>query len=401
MSDAGPWTAREPGLPGPRAPAPGARQPRAAGCGAETVTPNEPVTPNGSVTPTIVVAGVVHHLEGLQGVGRIQRARWGVLAPYAARWPADLVVVGRPTSGVDPVAVIAGLKDAAATGAIPVLHLAPREQVCAECRADVCLSDVPVAGQLARVAKVLIELGGARAGTGRAPERSGVGHSERLEGLRRLAGGIAHEFNNLLFVITGQIELARRKLTPDHPAFVRLTPALDAAGRAAALNRQLQASCRSAPTDPRPTDLNAVLERLDPILRRVIGRELRVEIRGGQGLGRVWADVTEMEQLVLNLVLDARDAGPGGGLLTVETRDVEMDGGAEASLPPGRYVMVAVFAEGVGLDAEPQPGSAGSGFAVVRRIVERHGGRLRVDSAPGRGTAFRVYLPCLDQSAEA
>jgi signal transduction histidine kinase len=355
------------------------------------------------VTPTIVVAGVVHHLEGLQGLGQIQRARWGVLAPYAARWPADLVVVGRSSGGVDPVAVIAGLKDGEATAGIPVLHVVPDEGGCAECRADVCLSDVPVAGQLARVAKVLIELGEARGGTGR-PPRPGPdlsGRSERLEGLGRLAGGIVHEFNNLLFVITGQIELARRKLTPDHAAFARLTPALDAAVRAAALNRQLQAFCRSAPPDPRPTDLNALLERLDPILRRVIGRDLRVEIHAGQGLGRVWADVTEMEQLVLNLVLDARDARPGGGLLTVETRDVEMGGGAEASLPPGRYVMVAVSGEGVGLDAEPLPGSAESGFALVRRIVERHGGRLRVDIAPGRGTTFRVYLPCLDESAEA
>ena len=380
------------------------------------MTPNEPVTPNGSVTPTIVVAGVVHHLEGLQGVGRIQRARWGVLAPYAARWPADLVVVGRPTSGVDPVAVIAGLKDAETTGAIPVLHLAAREPECAECRADVCLSDVPVAGQLARVARVLIELGGARAVAGRAPgqERGPLARSERLEALGRLTGGIVHDFNNLLFVMTGQIELARRQLSPDHPAFARLAPALHAAERAAALNRQLLAFGRGSPADPSPADLNTVVEHVDRMLQRVVGENFRLEVRAGRGLGRVRADASEMEQLVLNLALNARDAMPRGGLLTIETRDVEIAGGTDPPAPPGRYAMVAVSDEGIGMDEEtlkrifepffstkPEGAGSGLGLASVHRIVERHGGRIRVDSAPGRGTTFRVYLPCLEEPAEA
>ena len=221
MSEPGHWTARRPRGLGRRPPAPG-RVPVAQGLKSEAVgTKADP-------TPTIVVAGVVHHLEGLQGLGQIQRARWGVLAPYAARWPADLVVVGRSSGGVDPVAVIAGLKDAEATRGIPVLHVAPHERGCADCRADVCLSDVPVAGQLARVARVLIELGEARAGSGHAlgRDRAPLARSERLEALGRLTGGIVHDFNNLLFVITGQVELARRQLSPDHPAFARLAPAL-------------------------------------------------------------------------------------------------------------------------------------------------------------------------------
>jgi signal transduction histidine kinase len=121
-----------------------------------------------------------------------------------------------------------------------------------------------------------------------------------------------------------------------------------------------------------------------------------------------------MEQLVLNLALNARDAMPRGGLLTIETRDVEIAGGTEPSAPPGHYVMLAVSDEGVGMDEEtrkrifepffttkPEGAGSGLGLATVHRIVERHGGRIRVDSAPGRGSTFQVYLPCLDGSAEA
>jgi len=150
------------------------------------------------------------------------------------------------------VAVIAGLKDGEVTGDIPVLHVAPREHDCVDCRADVCLSDLSVAGQLARVARVLIELGEARAESLRsqAPEAGPLTRAERLAALARLTGGIVHDFNNILFVINGQIELARRQLGPDHPAFVRLTPALEAVERAAALNRQLLAFGRSVLGEP-------------------------------------------------------------------------------------------------------------------------------------------------------
>ena len=400
--------------------APGGHRAPPVGAGARPRAPQSPeanaVSSTADTTPTIVVAGVVHHLEGLQGLGQIQRARWGVLASYAAQWPADLVVVGQSTGGVDPLAVIVGLKDAPATAGIPVLHVAPHERGCGECRADVCLSDVPVAGQLARVARVLIELGEARVVSSRTPvqERGPLARSERLEALGRLTGGIVHDFNNLLFVITGQVELARRQLSPDHPAFARLAPALHAAERAAALNRQLLAFGRGSPTDPSPADLDVVVAQLDRMLQRVIGEGYRLEVHAGGGLGRVLADVTELEQLVLNLVLNARDAMPRGGLLTVETRDVEIAGAPDPPAPPGRYAMVAVSDEGVGMDEEtrkrifepffttkPEGAGSGLGLATVQRIVERHSGRIRVDSAPGRGTTFRVYLPCLDESAGA
>ena len=157
-------------------------------------------------------------------------------------------MIGRSSGGVDPTAAIASLKDDPATGNIPVLHVAANEGGCeGDCRADVCLPDPPPAGQVARAARVLLELGLARA---RAASRESLARAERLEALGRLTGGIVHDFNNLLFVITGQIELARRQLAPEHPAFTRLAPALQAAERAAALTRQLLAFGRGS--DPRP-----------------------------------------------------------------------------------------------------------------------------------------------------
>jgi signal transduction histidine kinase len=363
--------------------------------------------------PTILVVGIVHHLEGLRDVGHLQRGRWRGLGPNAARWAADLVVVGHSSTGGDVVGVIAGLKDAPATRAIPVLHVAAPEACGPKCRADVCLSGESSPDQIARVARVLIELGQVRAWL------EAAGHAEterplpreRTEALGRLTGGIVHDLNNLLFVITGQVELARRLLRPDHPAFARLAPALHAAERAAALNRQLLSFGRSSHADPRPVDLNAVVAQLDRMLQRVIGEDVRVEVRAGHGLGRVRGDVAELERLFLNLALNARDAMPGGGRLSIETRDVEIAGGSDPPAPPGRYVMVAVSDEGLGMDEatrkrifEPffttKPEGAGLGLATVRGIVELSGGCIRVDSEPGRGTTFRVYLPCLDESAE-
>lgn len=113
--------------------------------------------------PTILVAGVVHHLESLEALGNVQRARWSRLAPRAAGSPADLIVVGRPSAGADAVAAIARLKADPATAATPVLHAAPAEDGCTECRADVCLSTGSTPGQLARVAEALLELARARA----------------------------------------------------------------------------------------------------------------------------------------------------------------------------------------------------------------------------------------------
>ena len=396
MSDPGSWTAprREPVAPL------GSTASRARGLGRRdrpSAVPS-PVRTAAGAAPTILVAGVVHHVEGLQGLGQIQRARWSALGPSAAQGPVGLVVIGRSSGAADPTAAIAGLKDDPATGRIPVLHVAAAEGGCGgHCRADVCLLDPPLAGQVARAARVLLELGQARARAALRPEAQ----AERLEALGRLTGGIVHDFNNLLFVITGQVELARRQLAPEHPAFARLAPALQAADRAAALTRQLLAFGRGSDPRPRLVDVNAVVAQLDGMLQRVIGEDVQIEVRAGAGLGRVEADFAETEQLLLNLALNARDAMPHGGRLVIETKAV------------GRHVMLAVSDDGMGMDqgtrqrifepfftTKPEGAGSGLGLATVQRIVERQGGRIRVESAPGRGTTFRVYLPCVDPPAE-
>jgi two-component system cell cycle sensor histidine kinase/response regulator CckA len=375
-----------------------------------------PVTRAVAAMPTILVVGIVHNLEGLREVGQLQRARWSGLTTSAARWGASLVLVGHSTADVDAASAIARLKDAPATGAIPVLHAATPEAGCPGCRADVCLPAGARPGQLARVAGVLLDLHETRALARAGRPQAGVpSTSERLESLGRLTGGIVHDFNNLLFVITGQIELARRALDPAHPAGARLVPALQAAERAAALTRQLLAFSRGSTPEPRLLDLNAVVIQLDRMLRRVIGEEIEIEVRLGKGLGRVRADRTQMEQLLLNLALNARDAMPGGGRLTIETCDVRIDEGDRfSSAPPGRHVLLAVADEGVGIDMEtqkhifepffttkPEGVGSGIGLATVHGIVDQAGGAIHVESEPGAGTTFRVYLPCADDSAEA
>ena len=366
-----------------------------------------------SAMPTILVVGIVDNLVGLRDVGHLDRARWGGLGTSAARRDAALVIVGRSSTGADPVEAISRLKERPATGTIPVLHSAP-EAGCPGCRAEVCLPAGARAGQLARVARVLLDLHHVTARVPR-PLAACPSTSERLESLGRLTGGIVHDFNNLRFVITGQVELARRALDPGHPASARLVPALQAAERAAALTRQLLAFSRGSTPEPRLLDLNAVVAQLDRMLQRVIGEDVKIEIRAGRGLGRVWADHTQMEQLLLNLALNARDAMPGGGRLTIETQDVAADAGDPLSAPaPGRQVLLAVSDEGVGIDAEtrehifepffttkPEGAGSGIGLATVHGIVEQARGSIRVDSEPGLGTTFRVYLPCAEEQAEA
>jgi signal transduction histidine kinase/ActR/RegA family two-component response regulator len=408
MSEPVSWTAPRTGNVGP----PASSASSARGAALRHPSPAGPASARAlaEAGATILLAGVVHHVEGLQGLGQIQRARWGALGASAARGPADLVVIGRSSGVTDPAAAIAGLKDDPATGSIPVLHVADTEGGCGgDCRADVCLPDPPPAGQVARAARVLIELGHARA---QAASRSQA-RSERLEALGRLTGGIVHDFNNLLFVITGQVELARRQLAPDHPAFARLAPALQAAERAAALTRQLLAFGRGSDPRPRLVDLNDVVAQLGKMLQRLIGEDVELAVRAGRGLGWVEADFAETEQLVLNLALNARDAMPQGGRLVIETKRVEIAGGSAPPVPPGRYAMLTVTDDGVGMDEEtrrhifepffttkPEGAGSGLGLATVHRIVERHGGAIRVDTAPGRGTTFRVYLPCVERLAE-
>jgi signal transduction histidine kinase len=216
--------------------------------------------------------------------------------------------------------------------------------------------------------------------------------SQRLLALGRVADAIVHDFSNLLPVITGHVEAAHKLLGEGHPGAVELLPVLQAAEQAGTLTRQLLKFGRSSPGRERFADIGAVLAELDPLLRIVLGAGLRIEMRAGQGLGPVRVAPAQLEQLLLHLVLNARDAMPGGGRVTIETQDVEIAGGTAPEAPPGRYVMLAVSDEGVGMDGK----AAGerSDLVSVHQVVEQAGGSVRVFSQPGLGTTFRIYLPC-------
>jgi signal transduction histidine kinase/CheY-like chemotaxis protein len=241
--------------------------------------------------------------------------------------------------------------------------------------------------------------------------------SQRLEAVGQLAGGVAHDFNNILGVITGYAELMQRQLPEDHPARPRLAEILKAAGRAAALTRQLLAFGRKQVMQPKVLDLNLVLRDLGKMVERLVGEDVEVEVRAAPELGAVKADPTQIDQVVMNLVVNARDAMPRGGHLTIETANADFDEAYAASHPPalaGRFVMIAVSDSGVGMDAEIQkhvfepffttkpPGEGtGLGLATVYGIVKQSGGYIWVYSEPGRGTTFKIYLPRADETPVA
>ena len=241
--------------------------------------------------------------------------------------------------------------------------------------------------------------------------------SQRLEAIGRLAGGAAHDFNNILGVITGYAELMRKQVPEDHPARPRLEGILKAAERAAGLTRQLLAFSRKQLMQPKVLDLNLSLRDLGKMLERVVGEDVEIEVRPAPELGAVKADPTQIEQVVMNLVVNARDAMPEGGHLTIETANADFDEAYAASHPPakaGRFVMIAVSDDGVGMDAETQKHvfepffttkplgeGTGLGLATVYGVVKQSGGYVWVYSEPGRGTTFKIYLPRVEERPAA
>jgi PAS domain S-box-containing protein len=232
--------------------------------------------------------------------------------------------------------------------------------------------------------------------------------AQKMEAVGRLAGGVAHDFNNLLTVINGYAEVALAGLGPGDPARDHLEPIRDAGARAAGLTRRLLAFSRKQVLAPVVLDLNALVAETGKLLAPVIGEDVRLEVRLAPGLWRVRADQGEIDQVVMNLAVNARDAMPKGGRLTIETRNVELAGGpaARQGLPEGRYVVLSVADTGHGMDEatrarlfEPffttkEVGKGtGLGLASAYGVVTQSGGHLEVESAPGAGTTFRVYLP--------
>jgi signal transduction histidine kinase/CheY-like chemotaxis protein len=240
--------------------------------------------------------------------------------------------------------------------------------------------------------------------------------SQKMEAVGRLAGGVAHDFNNLLTAITGYSEMLLDGMAVEDPHRHGLEEISKAAERAAALTSQLLSFSRRQILAPRPLDLNEVVSGMDSMLRRLIGEDVRLNTVLAAGLGKAMADPHHVEQVLVNLVVNARDAMPDGGQLTLETANVELDAaymGRQAGAKPGPHVMLAVSDTGSGIDPlilphifEPffttkeRGKGTGLGLATGFGIVHQSGGHVTAYSEPGRGTAFKVYLPRLSGDAE-
>jgi two-component system, cell cycle sensor histidine kinase and response regulator CckA len=229
--------------------------------------------------------------------------------------------------------------------------------------------------------------------------------AQKMEAVGRLAGGIAHDFNNLLGVITGFSELLLKNLGAEHPGSQRVAEILKAAERAAELTRQLLAFSRQQVMQPRVVDLGQVVADTEPMLRRLLGEDIRIRIPLGARLDLVRADPGQVAHILMNLAVNARDAMPRGGELKIETANVRLDGAyarAHPDVEPGPFVMLAVSDTGEGMSAatlarafEPffstREGS-GLGLSTVFGIVQQSGGSVSVESTLGEGTTFRIYF---------
>jgi two-component system cell cycle sensor histidine kinase/response regulator CckA len=240
-------------------------------------------------------------------------------------------------------------------------------------------------------------------------------HSQKMESLGRLSGGIAHDFNNILTAITGYSELALMDTKLEEGLRSDIQEILNAAFRAAALTRQLLAFSRRQIFSPKILDLNRSLAELDRMLQRIIGEDVKLSVVTDPGIGRIRVDADQIGQVILNLVVNARDAMPKGGTITLRTANVELDSAALAAqpdVPPGRFVRLSVEDSGVGMEAatlalifEPffttKGSGTGLGLATVYGIVKQSNGFIDVESTLGRGTVFEVYLPCVAGDLDA
>jgi nitrogen-specific signal transduction histidine kinase/CheY-like chemotaxis protein len=240
--------------------------------------------------------------------------------------------------------------------------------------------------------------------------------SQRMEAVGRVAGGVAHDFNNLLTVINGRSDLLRSQLDPASPLIAEIDEIKAAGERAAALTRQLLVLSRRRSSSPQAINLNDLVQNMENLVRRSLGEQVELVANFDSGLANVKADPGQMEQVVLNLALNARDAMPRGGRLMIDTANVSVTPGSALALlglDPGPHVLLRFEDSGTGIDPgirgqifepffstkDPAEGT-GLGLSTVYGIVQQSNGHIRVESEPGRGACFEVYLPAVSESVE-
>ncbi len=242
-----------------------------------------------------------------------------------------------------------------------------------------------------------------------------LAQAQKMEAIGRLAGGIAHDFNNLLTVIKGRSQLVLHRLRSDDPLRRQIMLIEETSERAASLTRQLLAFSRKQVLEPRVLDLNAVVEGIEKMLRRLIGEDVELRTEPASALSAIRADPGQLEQVIVNLVVNARDAMPRGGTLTIETANVERTAADRpVDVPAGAYVRLSVTDTGVGMTLMTQTRlfepffttkevgkGTGLGLATVYGIIKQSGGGIAVRSEPGVGTRFDIFLPRVDEAIEA
>lgn len=240
--------------------------------------------------------------------------------------------------------------------------------------------------------------------------------SHRLEAIGRLSGGVAHDFNNLLGVIIGYSEALQQRMSPDDPHREAIDEIRNAGQRAASLTQQLLAFSRKQVLEPKVLDLNTIVVEVEKILGRLIGEDVSLKLVLSSDLAKVKADRSQIEQVLLNLAVNARDAMPQGGTLIIETADVTLDETAARLRPylvPGPYVLLRVTDTGCGMDAALQSRifepffttkgkgkGTGLGLATVYGVIKQSGGYILVESEVGKGTTFEIYLPRVEEALE-
>ena len=253
---------------------------------------------------------------------------------------------------------------------------------------------------------------------GREQAEEQLRQAQKMEIVGRLTGGIAHDFNNLLTIITGSLDLLSRRVGSDDPRIKRLLEsAIQGANRAAALTYRLLAFSRQHPLAPQPVDANKLVAGMSDILRHTLGEHIAIETVLAGGLWRSHADPNQLENVILNLAVNARDAMPDGGKLTIETANTHLDEAYSASRPevgPGQYIQIAVCDTGTGMAADviakafepffttkPVGKGTGLGLSQVYGFAKQSGGHAAIYSEPGHGTTVKVYLPRFRQAGEA